>query len=77
MCERVQVELIAFGLSLVIGSLFALWPGKAQRFDERMARVFKSTQTHIAFIRGFGIILLCLACASLLAALFDLMGQKC
>ena len=66
-----NVALLVFIISLIIGGVFCLWPARVQKYDERMSSFFNSPETHQAFIRGFGIILLCLAAASLLAAFFS------
>lgn len=59
---------ILFGLvSLVIGGVLTLWPGKVQ--DIRLSNFFSSVETHRAFIKGCGFILLGLAAASLLAVI--------
>ncbi len=63
-----NAALLVFIISLIIGGVFCLWPAQVQKYDERMSSFFASPETHQAFIRGFGIILLCLAAASLLAA---------
>jgi len=63
-----NVALLVFAVSLIIGGVFTLWPAFVERYDENMASFFASAESHQAFIRGFGIMLLCLAAASLLAA---------
>ena len=54
-------------VSLVIGGVFTLWPGKVQ--DIRLSNYFSSVETHRAFIKGCGFILLGIAAASLLAVI--------
>ena len=66
-----KVALLVFVISLIIGGVFCLWPAQVQKYDDRMSLFFASPETHQTFIRGFGIILLCLAAASLLAAVFS------
>ena len=63
-----NVALLVFAISFIIGGVFTLWPAFVQRYDERMESFFTSDESHQAFIRGFGIVLLCVAVASLLAA---------
>ena len=74
MCDRVEAELIAFGVSLAVGAFFAVFPGTAARFDERLRSWFENEQGHAAFLRGLGYLLLCFSAASLLAALVDLLS---
>jgi hypothetical protein len=69
--EMRTVALLIFLISLIIGGVFFLWPAQVQKYDERMSSFFASAETHRAFIRGFGMILLCLAAASLLATVFS------
>ncbi len=58
-------------VSLVIGAVFTLWPGKVQKHDLQMTSFFASAEKHRAFIKGCGFILLCLAAASLLGAILS------
>jgi hypothetical protein len=56
-------------VSFVVGGVFSLWPGKVQKHDIQLSAFFASPEAHRAFIKGCGFILLCLAAASLLAAI--------
>jgi hypothetical protein len=60
---------VIFVVSFVVGGVFSLWPGKVQKHDIQMALFFASPEAHRGFIKGCGFILLCLAAASLLAAI--------
>ena len=62
---------LIFVLALVVGVIFSMWPGKVQQYDTRMSSFFRTPEAHRAFIRGCGFILLCLAAASLLAAILS------
>jgi hypothetical protein len=63
--------ILVFVVSLVVGVIFSMWPGKVQELDTRMSGFFRTPEAHRAFIRGCGFVLLCLAAASLLAAIFS------
>jgi hypothetical protein len=60
---------LIFVVALVVGVVFSMWPGKVQQYDTRMSPFFRTPEAHRAFIRGCGFIVLCLAAASLLAAI--------
>ena len=46
-----------------------MWPGKVQELDTRMSPYFRTPPAHRAFIKACGFFLLCLAAASMLAAI--------
>ena len=73
MCDRVEAELIAFGVSLAAGAFFVVFPGIAARFDQRLRSWFENQEAHAAFLRGLGYLMLCFSSASLLAGLIDLL----
>ena len=73
MCDRVEVELLAFCMSLPFGIFFTVWPETPAKFDIRLRFWFESQEKRAAFLRGFGYIILCFSGASLLAALIDLL----
>jgi hypothetical protein len=74
MCPRAKVEFLICGVASMIGAFWFLLPETAQRFD-RMAVFFRNPEMHKVWVRGFGLILLCIAAASLLAALIDLFSS--
>jgi hypothetical protein len=63
--------ILIFVVSLVLGVIFSMWPDKVQELDTRMSSFFRTPEAHRAFIKGCGFILLCVAAASLLGAIFS------
>lgn len=68
MDDGLIITLAGAAVFSVVGAFLAFWPETARRFDESMRPFFDTAETHEAFLRGCGYILLCVGCACLLAA---------
>ena len=75
MNDRIKAELLTFAISLVLGLFWTFWPEQARKLD-RMSVFFRDPEMHKAWVRGFGVFLLAIASAALVATMIDLIGSR-
>jgi hypothetical protein len=72
--DRLKAEILTFMISLVLGLFWTFYPGHARRLD-RMSVFFTDPKMHEIWLRVFGLLLLGIAGAALIATTLDLIRR--